>query len=189
VAGTPQQPPAVALVGFMGTGKTVVGQGLSERLGLPFVDTDAAIVAVAGPIPSIFESRGESGFRALESEVVVRELEDLARTPKVLALGGGAVLSEDVRRALVRTPHVVWLTGQPAALWARVGAEESRPLARDVESFVTLLKAREPLYREVATVTVDTSGLTPGAVVDSVVAALAAGAGAVSRAGHEEGAA
>ena len=79
MAGTPQQPPAVALVGFMGAGKTAVGRELAARLGLPFLDTDAAIVAAAGPIPGIFEARGESGFRALESEVVVRELEALAR--------------------------------------------------------------------------------------------------------------
>jgi shikimate kinase len=189
VAGT-QQPPAVALVGFMGAGKTAVGRELAVRLGLPFLDTDAAVVAVAGPISGIFAGRGESGFRALEAEVVVRELEALAPAPKVLALGGGAVLSEDVRRALGRAPHVVWLTAPPGTLWARVAAEGSRPLAKDEQSFIALLEAREPLYREVATIVVDTSGRTPAAVADAVVAALAAApAGAASHPGHEEGAA
>jgi shikimate kinase len=173
VAGTPQQPPAVVLVGFMGAGKTVIGRGLADRLGIPFLDTDAAIVEAEGPITSIFEARGESGFRALEAQVVVRELDALARTPRVLALGGGAVLSDDVRRALRRAPHVVWLTAPRELLWARVAGEATRPLARDEESFSALLRAREPLYREVAGVTVDTSALDPGAAVDAVLAALA----------------
>lgn len=189
MAGTPQQP-AVALVGFMGAGKSAVGRELAGRLELPFLDTDAAIVAVAGPIAGIFEARGESGFRLLEAEVVVRELEALARVPKVLALGGGAVLSEDVRRALARAPHVVWLTAAPDVLWARVAAEGSRPLAKDEESFVALLVEREPLYRELATVVMDTSGRAPAAVADAVVAELAAApASAGPRALHEEGAA
>ncbi len=190
MAGTPQQPPAVALVGFMGAGKSVVGRELAARLGLPFLDTDAAIVAVAGPIASIFEARGESGFRALEAEVVVRELEALARVPKVLALGGGAVLSEDVRRALGRSAYVVWLTATPDVLWARVAAEGSRPLATDQESFVALLAAREPLYREAATFVVDTSGRPPAAVADAVLAELAAApASAGPRLPNREGAA
>lgn len=190
MAGTPQQPPAVALVGFMGAGKTVVGRELAARLRLPFLDTDGAIVAAAGPIPGIFEERGESGFRALEAEVVVRELEALARVPKVLALGGGAVLSDDVRRALGRTARVVWLTAPPEALWARVATHGSRPLAKDEQSFAALLKTREPLYREVATVVVDTSGRSPGAVADAVVAALAAATeGEAPESAHEEGAA
>ncbi len=190
MAGTPQQPPAVALVGFMGAGKTVVGQELAARLRLPFLDTDAAIVAAAGPIPGIFEERGESGFRKLEAEVVVRELEAVARAPKVLALGGGAVLSDDVRRALGRVARVVWLTAPPEALWARAAGGDSRPLARDEQSFVALLRAREPLYREVATVVVDTSGRSPGAVADAVVKALAAApADAAPDPVHEEGAA
>jgi shikimate kinase len=190
VAGTPQQPPAVALVGFMGAGKSVIGRELAARLGLPFLDTDAAIVAVAGPIPGIFEARQESGFRALESEVVVRELEALAQVPKVVALGGGAVLSDDVRQALGRTPHVVWLTAPPETLWARVAPGASRPLAKDEESFFALLKARQPLYREVATVVVDTSGRNPGEIADAVVAALGFNReSSASSSGREEGSA
>ena len=190
MVGTPQQPPAVVLVGFMGAGKTAVGRELAARLELPFLDTDAAIVAVAGPIAGIFEARGESGFRALESEAVVRELAVLASVPKVLALGGGAVLSDDVRMALGSAAHVVWLTAPAQVLWDRVAAEGSRPLARDEETFNALLKAREPLYREVATVVVDTSARTPGAVADAVAAALAAApVSAASRTVHEEGAA
>jgi shikimate kinase len=189
VAGTPQQPPAVVLVGFMGAGKTVVGRAIADRLGIPFLDTDAAIVALAGPIPCIFEARGEAGFRELEAEVVGAELETLQSAPKVLALGGGAVLSKDVRRALAHAPHVVWLTAPPEALWARVAGEASRPLASNEEDFIALLGARETLYEEVATMTVDTSGRTPQAVAAAVVAALAAESGAASGPVQEQGAA
>jgi shikimate kinase len=190
VAETPQQPPAVVLVGFMGAGKTAVGRELAARLGLSFLDTDEVIVSAAGPIPGIFEARGEGGFRALEAEVVMRELEVLARAPKVLALGGGAVLDDRVRRSLRRVLRVVWLTAAPEVLWSRVAREGSRPLASDEEKFVALLHTREPLYRDVASVAVDSSGCTPGAVADAVVAALAAApASATPGPLHEEGAA
>jgi shikimate kinase len=181
------QPPAVVLVGFMGAGKTAVGRELAGRLGLPFVDTDAVIAAAAGPIPEIFAARGERGFRALEAEAVLRELVELTEAPKVLALGGGAVLSDDVRAALRRAAHVVWLTAPAGELWARVAAEGERPLARDEHAFSALLAAREPLYREVASVVVSTSGRTPAAVADAVLAAVPArsGVGAAAPASTE----
>jgi shikimate kinase len=172
VAGTPQQPPAVVLVGFMGAGKTAVGCELAALLSLPFLDTDAAIVAAAGPIPEIFATRGEPGFRTLEAELVVRELEALAGSPKVLALGGGAVLSDDVRAALRHAAHVVWLSAPVDVLWKRVASGGDRPLARDEATFRSLLAKREALYREVATTEVDTAGRTPAVVARAVVAAL-----------------
>ena len=167
-------PPAVVLVGFMGAGKSAVGRELAARLGVPFLDTDEAIVAVAGPIPGIFASRGESGFRALEAEVVVRELGALSREPKVLALGGGAVLTGDVRDALRLVEHVVWLTAPAGELWRRVSADEGdeRPLARDEQAFAALLAAREALYREVATLVVDTSDRDAAQIASELVAAL-----------------
>ena len=156
----------------MGTGKTAVGRELAVRLELPFADTDDVIVAAHGPIPEIFAARGEPGFRALESAIVLRELEALADAPKVLALGGGAVLSEDVRRALARLPHVVWLSAPARVLWRRVAGGADRPLARDEQEFRALLADREALYREVAAATVDTSGRAPAAVAEAVAAEL-----------------
>ena len=107
----PQRPPAVVLVGFMGAGKSAVGRELAAGLGLPFLDTDEVIAAAEGPVDEIFTTRGERGFRALESETVLRELNALADSPKVLALGGGAVLADAVRDLLRRLGHVVWLDG------------------------------------------------------------------------------
>ena len=78
---------AVALVGFMGAGKSAVGRELAAALGIPFVDTDDLVVAEAGPIPSIFAERGEAGFRALEARIVTAALREAAERPCVLALG------------------------------------------------------------------------------------------------------
>ena len=88
--GTPRAS-AVALVGFMGAGKSVVGRLVAKRLKAPFIDTDALIEEREGPIAAIFAARGELGFRALERDVVVQVLESALREPCVVALGGGAV--------------------------------------------------------------------------------------------------
>jgi shikimate kinase len=166
--------PAVVLVGFMGAGKSAVGRELAVRLCVPFLDTDDAIAAAAGPIPEIFASLGESGFRALESAIVVRELDALSREPKVLALGGGAVLAGDVRDALRLVAHVIWLTAPAGELWRRVSADEGeeRPLASDEQAFASLLAAREALYREVATLVVDTSDRAAARIASELAAAL-----------------
>ncbi len=128
-----REPAAVALVGFMGAGKSAVGRELAATLGLPFVDTDDLIVARAGPIDEIFRTRGESAFRALEAGLVTTALADALDRPCVLALGGGAVLSPEVREALTRLPHVVWLVAPPEVLWARATGpgQAARPLAGD----------------------------------------------------------
>jgi len=166
---------SVALVGFMAAGKSAVGRALATALGLPFADADDLLVEEAGPITSIFAERGEAGFRALESRVVTEALREAAGRPCVLALGGGAVLSDGVREALGSMPHVVWLTARPEELWARAAASgaASRPLAADETSFRALLAAREPLYRQVATTIVDTGGRTPAAVAAGLAVALA----------------
>ena len=162
--------PAVALVGFMGAGKSAVGRQLAAALALPFLDTDDLIVAAAGSIPEIFEERGEQGFRALEAEIVTAAIADAEEHPCVLALGGGAVLSAEVRAALRRLAHVVWLTAPASVLWSRVAASGTaeRPLAGEEEAFRDLLAGREPLYREVATHSVDTDGRSAAAAADEI---------------------
>jgi shikimate kinase len=187
----PPATPAVVLVGFMGSGKSVVGRELASRLGLPYLDTDALIVQEAGAISEVFSERGEEGFRELEADVVVREVEALGAAPKVLALGGGAVLSQRVRAALRRLERVVWLTAPADELWRRVTGDSgaSRPLAGDEASFRALLSAREPLYAEVATLEVGTLGSGPDEVAARVIAALRESAVGASRAAGREGAA
>lgn len=159
-AGTssPADPTAtgVVLVGFMGSGKSHVGTLLARRLGLPFVDADALVEADAGPIATIFEERGESGFREVERRVVLGALADLADRPAVLSLGGGAVSHTDVRAALRAAPFVVWLDAPVEVLWRRVTraarrGRRVRPLAADEATFAALYERRLPWYEEVAT--------------------------------------
>jgi shikimate kinase len=163
---------AVALVGPMAVGKSVVGRRAAARLGIPFVDTDALIEVRAGNIPKIFDTVGESGFRRIERDVVVEVLDQAMREVCIVALGGGAVLSGDVRDALHRLERVVWLTAPSSVLWGRAAAAGAaeRPLARDEEAFARLLAARSVLYAEVASVDIANDGSRPlESVVDAVV--------------------
>jgi len=167
---------AVALVGFMGAGKSAVGQELAAVLRCAFVDTDELIVARYGSIKEIFAERGEAAFRALEAEVVTAAVTEARERPRVLALGGGAVLSAVVREALGRLPHVVWLTAPPEVLWRRARAEGQavRPLVVDEAAFRALLATREPLYRQVATVVFDTAAKPAAAVAAEIAGRLCA---------------
>jgi len=160
---------SVALVGFMGAGKSRVGMALAHRLRLPFVDTDALIAEQCGSIERLFADRGEACFRSIERDVVVATLENARRFDCVVALGGGAVTSADVRQALQWLPHVVWLTAPVEVLFKRA-AEGGRPLAGDERTFRDLLSEREPLYAQVATVSVaNATDRTVEAVIDDIV--------------------
>lgn len=174
----------MALVGFMGSGKSAVGRELAATLAVTLVDTDDLIVAEAGPVDGIFRERGERGFRALEARVVTGALRAALEQPCVLALGGGAVLSAEVREALARLPHVVWLTAPADVLWTRATApgQAARPLTADETAFRHLLAAREPLYRQVATLVVDTERGTPNDIAAGVAAAVRRQIAADSRA-------
>ena len=176
---------AVALVGFMGAGKSAVGERLAAALALPFVDTDQLIEAAAGPIPELFAESGEQGFRALEAQVVTAAIAAAEERPCVLALGGGAVLSPEVRAALRRLAHVVWLDAPVDVLWARVTAAGTpeRPLAGDERAFSVLLEGREPLYREVATHVIATGDTSATAVVVELAAELLSAPAEEGRAG------
>ena len=179
---------AVALVGFMGAGKSAVGRLAAKRLKVPFVDTDALIEEREGPITEIFAARGEQAFRGIERDVVVEVLETALREPCVVALGGGAVLSGDVREALGRLPHVAWLTAPADVLWARAraAAPGGRPLAKDEQAFGRLLEERNDLYRRVASAEVLNDGSRALEVVAEEIAALAADGGLRPAPGHGE---
>lgn len=191
MSGAPEDgaPPAsaVALVGFMAAGKSAVGRLAAKRLKVPFVDTDALIEEREGPIAEVFAARGEQAFRGIERDVVVEVLEAALREPCVVALGGGAVLSGDVREALGRLPHIAWLTAPADVLWARAraAAQGDRPLARDQQAFRRLLEERNDLYRRVASAEVLNDGSRALEVVADEIAALAAHGGPHS-AGHVE---
>jgi shikimate kinase len=148
----------------MGAGKSSVGMGVAHRRAIPFADSDTVIEEQMGPIAEIFAQQGEEHFRSIERDVCTALLERASTLPMVVSLGGGAVLHGDVRSALRAVAHVAWLTAPPDVLWARVQAANEaceatvRPLARDRAAFAALLAAREPLYREVASMVVDNGG-------------------------------
>ena len=169
------RPFAVALVGFMAAGKSAVGRLAARRLEVRFVDTDALLEAREGPIREIFAARGEQAFRRLERDLVVEVLAAALREPCVVSLGGGAVLSGEVREALLRFPHVAWLTAPADVLWARTraAARGGRPLATDEQAFRRLLGERNDLYRSVASAEVANDGSRTPALVAAEIAALA----------------
>jgi shikimate kinase/3-dehydroquinate synthase len=133
----------LALIGFMGAGKSTIGREVAERTARPFVDTDAEIERLHGPIPELFE-RGEPEFRRLEEQVVA---EALAGPPSVIAFGGGAVLSEKTRERLRAHAFAVHVQVDPDTAWERV-KDSNRPLARSEEDFRSLFDSRGPVYDE-----------------------------------------
>jgi shikimate kinase len=161
--------PRYVVVGPPGAGKTTVSELLAARLGLPFRDADADVVALAGkPISDIFTDDGETVFRAMEEEAVAKAL---VEHEGVLALGGGAVLSAATRERL-QEHTVVFLNVGMAEGVRRTGLSSSRPLLSGINpraTFKALLDARLPLYREVATIEVLTDSLDPEQVTDAVI--------------------
>ena len=156
--------PAVVLVGPPGSGKSTVAARLGRLTGHAVRDTDTDIGKVAGkPIPEIFAQDGEAGFRELEAAAVATAL---AEHDGILALGGGAVLSAVTRESL-RGHRVVYLALSMPVGVRRTGLAANRPLLVGVNpraTYQSLLQARIPLYREVATIEIDTDDLTPDQV-------------------------
>ena len=145
------------LVGMMGAGKTTVGRLLARRLKRAFYDSDEEIERRCGVrIPVIFDIEGEAGFRARETQAIA-ELCTLAGV--VLATGGGAVLAEENRRQMAAHGTVVYLHARPGYLWQRVRHDRNRPLLATPDpqkKLEELYAVRDPLYREVADIVVDT---------------------------------
>jgi shikimate kinase/3-dehydroquinate synthase len=136
---------SLVFIGFMGAGKSRALRRAAEA-GIDGADTDARLTEELGmPIPEFFERDGEAEFRRREAELVLRVL---GEGHDAVALGGGAVLSEEVRRAL-REHTVVWLRVPVAELWRRAEGSD-RPLAADADEFERLHAEREPLYRSLA---------------------------------------
>ena len=168
--------PALVIVGPPGAGKTTVATLLAERLGVDVRDTDADIEAETGmTVPDLFVEKGEPAFRALEEQAVAKALVELSANPAggVLALGGGAVLSERTREAL-RGYRVVYLQVGLTSAVQRVGLGVGRPLLiGNVRSTLKrLLDERAPLYQQVADITINTDGVEAAAVADRVIEKL-----------------
>lgn len=163
----------LVLVGPPAAGKSTVGQALAARLGVPFIDVDAAIETQTGmTISEIFVDKGEAWFRELEEEATLALVDE----PAVVSLGGGAVMNDHIRTALA-AHQVCWLQVSVTHATRRVGMNVMRPLVLgDVRANLERLQAeREPFYREVADIVIDTSGSKPEEIVDQLAAVLARG--------------
>ncbi|MFC1932375.1 shikimate kinase [Chloroflexota bacterium] len=164
----------IALIGFMGTGKTAVGQFLAKKLDRKFIELDLLIEQKAGKsIPEIFQQDGETAFRELEIEAAK---EAAVRENAVIACGGGIVLNKINIDRLREGGKIVYLTASPGTILKRVSTEEGqRPLLEVDNPTLTireLLKFRKPFYERAADITIDTSKLDTNAVVEQIIEKL-----------------
>jgi shikimate kinase len=164
----------IALIGFMGSGKTAVGRILAEKLNKRFVELDGLIEQKAGKsIPQIFAQDGETAFRQLEIELTKEVAES---KNQVIACGGGIVLNKINIDRLKDEAVIVYLTASPAVILKRTSADKNeRPLLLSSNKTVTigeLLRFRKPFYERAADITIDTSKLDTNTVADEIIARL-----------------
>ena len=140
--------PGIFLVGFMGCGKSTIGQGLAHELGWSFLDLDEDIERCESTtISAIFEQRGEPAFRQVETQALERCVRSVQNgRPQVVALGGGAFLSEENFQLVTHNGVSVWLDCPLPMIERRVAAAWHRPLARDPEQLRHLYESRRAGY-------------------------------------------
>lgn len=166
-------PRRVFLVGPMGAGKTTVGRQLAQRLGLAFLDSDREIEQRSGvDIPTIFDFEGEAGFRRRETAMIA---ELTGCDGIVLATGGGAVLEPANREHLANRGITVYLAASVEEQLRRTRRGRGRPLLQNGDRRATLQRLqaeRDPLYRGVAHVVVETDGRRSATTTDRVLQQL-----------------
>jgi len=166
----------IALIGFMGTGKTAVGQVLAGKSGRRFIELDWLIEQKTGKtIPEIFQQEGEIAFRELEIHVT----KEIARESNtVIACGGGLVLNKINIDRLKESSVIIYLTASPAVILKRVSREEGqRPLLavdNPIQTINELLKYRKPFYERAADITINTSKLDIDTVAEQIIDKLRA---------------
>jgi shikimate kinase len=166
---------SIVLVGYRGSGKTTVGNLLAGRLGMVCIDTDAMIAKAGGvTIRDIFACIGQPYFQELEMEALE---EALAMPNAVISTGGGIVMRDENRQRLRSAGRpVVYLAADPQVLYARIQADANssanRPNLTSLGGLAEVqhvLAVRDPLYREVATLVVDATALTPEQVAEQIL--------------------
>lgn len=165
---------SIALVGLPGSGKSTLGRLLAKRLSVEFVDSDVVLEKSLGiSISEYFTLHGEQAFRDQETRI----LSSLCVSPKrqVISTGGGVVLRDANRAILSRSTTVIYLRSSTAELHQRLKHDTSRPLlqvADPLAKLEELYSLRDPLYREVATFTIDTMRVGTAALVNKIVMQL-----------------
>jgi shikimate kinase len=161
----------IVLIGYRGTGKTVVGELLAERLGMTYMGMDAQIVKKAGmPIPEIVEKSGWPGFRDMESEVA-RELAGLDHL--IIDTGGGVIERPENIEALKTNARIFWLKASVEAIVLRIQKDTQRPALIAGKTFTQevaeVLEQRTPKYQSAAHHEIDTDPLTPEQVAEMII--------------------
>ncbi|HEY42052.1 MAG TPA: shikimate kinase [Dehalococcoidia bacterium] len=161
----------IALIGFMGTGKSAVGKAVAGKLGREFVEMDSLIEEMAGkPIPDIFEQDGEIAFRELEIEATKRVAQG---SRQVIACGGGMVLNKINVDRLRETSRMVYLKASPRKILERTSADANdRPLldvTNPAQRIRELLDFRKPFYERSADIIVNTSRLSTDKLADLII--------------------
>lgn len=165
-----KHPKNIFLIGPMGAGKSAVARQLARNLHLSFIDSDDEIEARTGvDIPFIFEKEGEEGFRKREAAVI----DDLSQKDGVvLATGGGAVINAENRKHLGARGYVIYLYTTVEQQLRRTAKGRERPLLENGDRskiLEDLLQVRDPLYREIADLVVETDGRKVPSVVEEIV--------------------
>ena len=159
----PEKSSVVVLVGPMGVGKTTVGKKLAKALKVPFIDTDAVVVAEHGEISQIFETQGEPAFRALEEAAVAAAITE----PSVVATGGGVVLSA-VTRERLKAVTVVYLSTDGRHIKSRLTGGKRPLLKNGFDDWTRIYDERKPIYESVADITINTSGQSLAATLAAI---------------------
>lgn len=160
----------IVLTGFMGTGKTVAGKIVAEKLNMEFIDTDEIIEKrEKDRIARIFQVKGESYFRKVEEEVI-KDISE--KTNCVIATGGGAIINKNNFENLKKNGVIICLEAEPSTILLRTSTTKDRPLLlknKDVISTIRdLLKMREPYYNR-ADYKIDTTSLNPEQVSELII--------------------
>lgn len=169
-----KEPDTLMLIGFMGAGKTTVGKEIARQHHSKFLDIDSEIERVAGQtISEIFETRGEVGFRQLETEV----LNDVQTFKGIVATGGGVVERQENLEVLQHSPAtVIYLHGNLESTIGRLILEGQRPLLQEKSTaeFFALWQKRDPKYQQIANFTVETVGKKPSRIAAEIIALFSA---------------
>ncbi|MFX1513001.1 MAG: shikimate kinase [Promethearchaeota archaeon] len=160
----------IALLGFMGTGKTSVSKALAKKLGIEYIETDRLIENRVGkPIAQIFKEDGEATFRELET-TIIKEIAE--RDNVIISCGGGIVLNNENTITLKKKAIIVLLTASPEVIWERISKTNERPLLdipNKLERIQMLLDFRDPLYQSAADLVIDTDLLTVDEVTNIII--------------------
>ena len=162
----------IILVGYMGCGKTTVGESIAEATRYTFADTDEMIVAQQGrSISDIFAQDGEPAFRDMETALLVKMLTEKNDTC-VISTGGGMPVQKENRNLLRQLGTVVYLRAKPETVYERIKGDTTRPLLQcenPMERIREMIKSRNPAYEEAAELVIDVDDLTQREVAEHII--------------------